>query len=64
MDCAYAHIENDNSKLEATVIQHIASMKAEIIELKEFIQRLAPLDQTAKEIEHLKQEVNKLKNET
>ena len=63
LDCAYAHIENDNSKLEATVIYHIANMKAEIIELKEVIQRLVPLDQTVNEIEHLKQEINKLKTE-
>ena len=63
LDCAYAHIENYNNKLEATVIHHIASMKAEIIELKEVIQRLTPLDHTLKEIEHLKQEINKLKNE-
>ena len=63
LDCAYAHIENNNSKLEATVIHHIAIMKAEIIELKEVIQRLAPLDQTVNEIEHLQQEINKLKTE-
>ena len=63
MDCAYAHIKNDNSKLEATVIHHVAIMKAEIIEVKEVIQRLAPLDQTVNEIEHLQQEINKLKTE-
>ena len=63
VDCAYAHIENDNSKLEATVIHYIASMKAEIIELKGVIQRLAPLDDTVNEIKHLKQEINKLTNE-
>ena len=62
MDCAYAHIENDNSKLEATVLHPIASIKAEIIELKDVIQKLAPLDQTMNEIEHLQQDINKLKN--
>ena len=39
-------------------------MKAEIIELKEVIQRLAPpLDQNVNEIKHLQQEINKLTNE-
>ena len=52
LDCTHAHIENDNSKLETTVIHHIANMKADLIELMEVIQ-------TVNEIEHLRQEVKK-----
>ena len=52
LDCTYARIENYNSKLETTVIHHIANMKANLIELKEVIQ-------TVNEIEHLKQELKK-----
>ena len=38
-------------------------MKAEIIELKYVIQRLAPLDQTVSELKYLKQDTKKLKTE-
>ena len=45
------------------MISHVASMKADIIELKETIQRLVPCDQNAGELENLKLEITKLKTE-
>lgn len=56
-------MDSENSKLEETVILHIARMKAEIIELKDTIQRFTQSDHVAGELEILKQEIEKLKTE-
>ena len=63
LDCDYAHLNSDNSNLEATVVSHIANMKAEIIELKYALQRIAPNDLVAGELENLKEDIKKLKTE-
>ena len=63
VDCAYEHMDSENSKLEETVILHIARMKAEIIKLKYTIQRFTQSDHVAGELEILKQEIEKLKTE-
>ena len=39
----------------------VANMKQEIIELREFIQRLAPSDQVVSELDNLKEEIFNLK---
>ena len=63
VDCAYAHLESETSKLEKTVIDNVGSMKVEIFELKDALQRLAPNDEVGSELEKLKKEVVNLKAE-
>ena len=41
LDCAYAHMESQTSKLEKTVIETLANIRVNKIELKDALQRLA-----------------------